>query len=90
MRDLQNEVGRYGMGRAVLAETDSERQLYLAIPSHLYEGAFGGELGHLIVTQLELRLFLFDVQSARIVEWVEPTPMIRSPAVKNGDFSLKS
>ena len=40
---------------AVLAQAESDRRLYLAVPHRVYENLLSEKFGHLIVTELELR-----------------------------------
>ena len=70
MRDLEEAVGQYDIYRTVLAETDPERLLYLAVPRRVYEGLFMERFGQLIATRLHLPLLVFDEQQERIVQWI--------------------
>jgi hypothetical protein len=70
MRDLQEAVGQYGIYRAVLAETEPDRLLYLAIPRRVAEGLLAEEFGRLIVTRLQLRLLVSDEEKQRVVKWI--------------------
>jgi hypothetical protein len=69
VRDLEEAVGQYDIYRSILAETGSDRLLFLAVPEHVSEGILAERLGQLIVTRLQLRLIVFDVQGERIVRW---------------------
>jgi hypothetical protein len=69
VRDLEEAVGQYDIYRSILAETGSDRLLFLAVPEHVSEGILAERLGQLIVTRLQLRLIVFDVQQERIVRW---------------------
>jgi XisH protein len=71
VRDLQEAVGQYDVYRVLLAQTDPERALYLAVPRRVYEGLLTERFGQLIVTQLRLRLLVFDVQPGRVLQWIE-------------------
>jgi hypothetical protein len=70
VRDLQEAVGQYSIDRAVLAETEPDRLLYLAIPRRVAEGLLAEEFGRLIVTRLQLRLLVFDEEKQRVVKWI--------------------
>ncbi len=70
VRDLQEAVGQYGVYRAVLAESEPERNLYLAAPLHVYEGLLSEKFGQLIVNRLQLRLLVFDDEAQRVVQWI--------------------
>jgi len=70
VRDLEEAVGQYDIYRTILTETGSDRQLFLAVPEHVYEGILAERLGQLIVTRLQLRLIVFREQEERIVRWI--------------------
>ncbi len=70
VRDLEEAVGQYDIYRALLAETEPDRLLYLAVPRRVYEGLLTERFGQLIVTRLQLRLLVFDEQLERIVQWI--------------------
>ncbi len=52
VRDLQEAVGQYDIYRAILAENNSDRLLYLAVPLRVYEGLLTERFGQLIVRSL--------------------------------------
>ena len=70
VRDLQEAVGQFDIYRAVLAETDPDRLLYLAVPRRIYESLLAEPFGQLIVTRLRLRLLVFDEQQQKVVLWI--------------------
>jgi hypothetical protein len=70
VRDLEEAVGQYDIYRALLAETEPERVLYLAVPRRVYEGLLTERFGQLVVTRLQLRLLVFDEQQERVVLWI--------------------
>ena len=70
VRDLEEAVGQYAVYRTLLAETEPERLLYLAVPRSVFETFLTERFGQLIVNRLQLRLLVFDVQSGRIVQWI--------------------
>lgn len=70
MRDLQEAVGQYDVYRSILAETEPERELYLAVPQRVYESVFTEKLGQLILNRLQLKLIIFDEKQARIIQWI--------------------
>jgi hypothetical protein len=71
VRDLQEAVGQYDVYRAVLAETEPERSLYLAVPGRVLEGILSERFGQLIVNRLQLRLLVFADQEGRPLQWIE-------------------
>lgn len=68
--DLELAVGQYNIYRSVLAVTEPDRLLYLAVPERVYEGLFAGRFGQLILTSQQLRLLVFDEQQERILKWI--------------------
>lgn len=71
VRDLQAAIGQYEMYRAILLESDAGRDLYLAVPSHVYNGLLSEPFGRLMVDRIRLRLLVFDDLQRRIVRWTE-------------------
>lgn len=68
--DLQTAIGQFNMYRDVLAETESDRVLYLAITQRAWEGIFSEPLGQLILERQRLRLIVFDAKTERIIKWI--------------------
>jgi hypothetical protein len=70
VRDRQEAVGQYDIYRTILAETEPDRSLYLALPRRVHEGLLAERFGQLIVTRLRLRLLVFDEQQEKVVQWI--------------------
>jgi hypothetical protein len=70
MRALQEAVGQFDVYRTILAETEPDRLLYLAVPRRVYEGLLIEPLGQLIVNRLRLRLLVFDEQQKKVLLWI--------------------
>ena len=70
VRDLEEAVGQFGVYRAVLAEVEPDRVLYLAVPQRAYAALFLEPFGQLIVARLGLRLLVFDEQLEKVVQWI--------------------
>jgi hypothetical protein len=70
VRDLEEAVGQYDIYRSILAETEPERVLYLAVPRRVYEGLLSERFGQLIVTRLHLHLLVFDEQPREVAKWI--------------------
>jgi hypothetical protein len=71
VRDLQEAVGQYDVYRTVLRQTEPGRQVYMAVPHEFYESLLSERFGNLIVTQLDIRLIVFDDEQKRVVQWIE-------------------
>jgi XisH protein len=70
VRDLQEAVGQFEIYRAILAETEPGRLLYLAVPRRVAEGLLAERFGQLIVMRLRLRVLVFDEQQEKVVQWI--------------------
>jgi hypothetical protein len=70
IRDLQEAVGQYDIYRAVLAEMESDRRLYLAVPRRVAESILAERFGQMIITRVQLRVLVFDEKEQRIVQWI--------------------
>ena len=70
VRDLQETVGQFEIYRIVLAESEPDRLLHLAVPRHVFETLLAERFGQLIVSRLRLRLLVFDDQQERVIQWI--------------------
>jgi hypothetical protein len=73
LRDLEEAVGQYKVYQTILAEAKPDRQIYMAVPIRVYESLLTERFGRLIVSQLGLRLLVFDHKQERIYQWIELT-----------------
>jgi hypothetical protein len=67
--DLEQALGQYLLYRAVLARTESERVLYLAVPQSALTDTFSESLGRLVIEQYQLRLIAFEPSTAEVKSW---------------------
>lgn len=70
VRDLEEAVGQYEIYRTVLAQSEPDRLLYLAVPRHTFETVLSERFGQLIISQLRLHLLVFDDQQERVFQWI--------------------
>src|SRR5262249_19739013 len=80
VHDLQKALGQYGMYLAILAESEPDRQLYLAVTDYVHDSVLSDRLGRLMVSQFNIHLIVFDDQQERISQWIEPTNTAGSSA----------
>lgn len=73
VRDLQEAVGQYEVYRAILTETEPERELFLAAPLRIYESLLGERFGQLIISRLQLAVLVFDETQQRVIKWIKST-----------------
>ena len=71
IRDLQESLGQYELYRAVLAQHEPERVLYMAVPEGVYKGVLSRRIGQFVLTTFRVRLLVFDAQNRRVVRWIE-------------------
>lgn len=70
VRDLEEAVGQYGIYRAVLQKTGSDRQLFMAVPGKVHEQVLSPLFGQLVVQELKLDLIVFDIEEKRSLQWI--------------------
>lgn len=70
VRDLQEAVGQFGVYRAVLAEIEPDRSLYLAVPHRVYETILSERFGQLIIDRLRLQILVFDNRQKKVIQWI--------------------
>jgi hypothetical protein len=73
VRDLQQALGQYGMYRAILAESEPDRLMYIAVPNHVQENLLSDRFGRFMVSEFRLRVLVFDDENERISQWIEPS-----------------
>jgi XisH protein len=71
VRDLQEALGQYITYRTLLAETDRQRVLYMAVRRTTARGILAEPFGRLIVERQQLKIFVFDEATSRLVQWIE-------------------
>ena len=70
MRSLKEAVGQYEIYPLLLAATDPERVLYMAVSASTYRGVLADQFGQFVVSGLNLRLVVFAEKQERIVQWI--------------------
>lgn len=68
--DLEKALGQYIVYRAVLAETEPQRVLYLAVPNAIVRDVFEEPLGQLLLKNYSVQIIGFDPQTEEIVTWI--------------------
>ena len=68
--DLENALGQYVLYREILAQTGSDRLIYLAVSVEVYEDLFEEPIGQLVLRRAHLRLIVFDPEKGVIVQWI--------------------
>lgn len=70
VRNLQEAAGQYGMYRAVLRRVDPDRALYMAVERIVYDGILSEPLGQVTLTDLEIKLVVYDPDTRRVLRWI--------------------
>lgn len=70
VHELSASLGQYSMYRHILYEIDPSRELYLAIPAHIFDGIFQEPLGQLLLHKEQMFLLVFEAQPQRIRQWI--------------------
>jgi hypothetical protein len=70
MEDLENAIGQFVLYRAVLAEIDADRMLYLAVPVTVLRDLFDEPIGKLLLQNKLAQLISFDPQAEALVQWI--------------------
>jgi len=73
VRDLQEAIGQYEIYKAILAETEPARALFLAAPLRIFENLLSERFGQLIISRLQLRLLIFDETQQKSLQWINET-----------------
>jgi XisH protein len=68
--DLEKAVGQYVLYRAVLAQREPERELFLAVPELIIRDVFDQSLGELLLKDQSIRVLGFDPQTEIITRWI--------------------
>jgi hypothetical protein len=68
--DLQQAYGQFGVYEEVLAQTEPERELYLAVPDDVLDGIFAEDIGRIMLENRFKRLFAYSVESEEIKQWI--------------------
>lgn len=76
--DLENALGQFILYREILAESEPERHLYLAISGEVYEELFLEPIGQLLLRRQQLQLIIFDSDKGVITKWIPDSMPIAS------------
>lgn len=68
--DLKNALGAHILYHDILAKTQPQRQLFLAIREEVYYALFEEPIGGILLENKRLQLVLFDPQEEVIVRWI--------------------
>ena len=69
--DVENALGQYFVYRAVIARTEPDRTLYLAIHKEVFLDVFEEPLGQLLREDYHVPLIVFDMEAEEILKWIQ-------------------
>lgn len=70
VRNLQEALGQYILYRVILARQQPDRALFLGVSKKVYDGILSERLGQIVLTDLNVRVLVFDPESRRVVRWI--------------------
>ena len=70
VEDLQGAVGQFVVYRDLLAETDADREAYVAVPDETISGIFAEEIGQILLRRGSIRVFGYDIITETITKWL--------------------
>lgn len=70
VRDFEAALGQYILYRLYLSQTFPEAILYMAISDAVYRGFFLKSRIQFAVTELDIKLLVFDVEQEVAVKWI--------------------
>ncbi len=68
--DLENAVGQFVLYHDIMARTEPDRELYLAVRAAVFESIFEEPIGQVLLENQRLKLVVFDPQTEVIVKWI--------------------
>ncbi|MCI0698878.1 XisH family protein [candidate division KSB1 bacterium] len=68
--DLEKAIGQYVMYRAILAEKEPNRLLYLAVPQDIIQDIFEEPLGKILLKHSLAQVIGFDPKTEVIIQWI--------------------
>ena len=71
MRDFHEAIGQYLDYRVALKDQEPDRQLYLAIPSDIYETFFTRRFIRMVAEEYHLTEIVFDSNLEVILTWIK-------------------
>jgi hypothetical protein len=69
VHDLEQAVGQFVVYRTLLEKNEPDRQLFLAVPKHVYDELLSEAFGQVITAGADLKLIVFDRVSEKVLLW---------------------
>lgn len=68
--DLEQALGQFALYRALLAEVEPERQIYLAVSTPIFSSLFNTLAGQVIMRELKLSLCVVNLATQEVDQWI--------------------
>lgn len=69
MHDLEMAMGQYVFYRSLLARSEPERKLFLAVPDTVFDSTLEEPIARPVLEDLSVALIAFDPEREEIVKW---------------------
>lgn len=70
VQDIEQALGQYFVYRAVMAQSEPERILYLAVHNEVFVEVFKQSLGQFLILEYKVPLIVFDIKKGEILTWL--------------------
>ena len=70
MNDLENALGQFIFYRAILAENEPDRELFLAVPDEIFQTIFQREFNELLTKHKLAKVFGVNEEKKEIIGWI--------------------
>ena len=71
MNDLENALGQFIFYRAILAENEPDRKLFLAVPDEVFQTLFQKEFYDLLTKNNLAKVFGVNEEKEEIIGWID-------------------
>ena len=71
MNDLENALGQFIFYRAILAENEPDRELFLAVPDEVFQTLFQKEFYDLLTKNNLAKVFGVNEEKEEIIGWID-------------------
>lgn len=70
VKDIRDTLGQFIWYNDILARTEPERVLYLAIRQAIFYNLFENDIGQILLENQRIRLIVFDPKTQGIIKWI--------------------
>lgn len=71
MSELEKAIGQFVIYRALLRESEPDREMFVALPKNAYKILLDHEDGRAVIASCDLRLIIYDDENEEITQWIE-------------------